>query len=127
MIKYTSEEVFFMDEQAVEQYLLVNQNFFPQEKLLFLKEKLLNLNDRQFSLLYSLELKDPLIVLIISIFLGHFGVDRFMLNDNTLGVLKLLTCGGCGVWTVIDWILIMNKTREHNFNKIMSFICGNYF
>lgn len=69
-----------MDEQTVEQYLLVNQNFLPQEKLLFLKEKLLKLNERQFSLLYSLELKDPLILLIISIFLGHFGVDRFMLN-----------------------------------------------
>ena len=91
MIKYISKEVFFMDEQTVEQYLLANQKFFPQEKILFLKEKLLNLNEKQFSLLYSMDLKDPLILLIVSIFLGNLGIDRFMLNDTTLGVLKLIT------------------------------------
>lgn len=93
-----------MDEQTVEQYLLANQKFFPQEKILFLKEKLLNLNEKQFSLLYSMDLKDPLILLIVSIFLGNLGIDRFMLNDTTLGVLKLITCGGCGIWTIIDWV-----------------------
>ena len=116
-----------MDEQTVEQYLLVNQNFFPQEKLYFLKEKLLNLNEEQFYLLHSIELKDPIILFIVSIFLGCFGVDRFLLNDNAIGVLKLITCGGCGIWTIVDWILIINKTKEYNFNKIMNFICGNYF
>ena len=95
MIKYISKEVFFMDEQTVEQYLLANQKFFPQEKILFLKEKLLNLNEKQFSLLYSMDLKDPLILLIVSIFLGNLGIDRFMLNDTTLGVLKLITCCDC--------------------------------
>lgn len=116
-----------MDEQTVEQYLLANQKFFPQEKILFLKEKLLNLNEKQFSLLYSMDLKDPLILLIVSIFLGNLGIDRFMLNDTTLGVLKLITCGGCGIWTIIDWVLIMDRTKACNFNKVMSLMCGNYF
>lgn len=116
-----------MDEQMVEQYILANQKYFPQEKILFLKEKLLNLNEKQFSLLYSLELKDPIILLIVSIFLGSFGIDRFMLGDTSLGVLKLITCGGCGVWALVDWILMMDKTKEHNFNKIMRFIVGNYY
>ena len=115
-----------MDEQLVEQYILANQKYFPQEKILFLKEKLLNLDEKQFSLLYSLELKDPIILLIVSIFLGSFGIDRFMLGDTSLGVLKLITCSGCGIWTIIDWILIIDKTKEHNFNKIMHFIVGNY-
>ena len=127
MIKYISKEVFFMDEQTVEQYLLANQKFFPQEKILFLKEKLLNLNEKQFSLLYSMDLKDPLILLIVSIFLGILGIDRFMLNDTTLGVLKLITCGGCGIWTIIDWVLVMDRTKAYNFNKVMSLMCGNYF
>lgn len=116
-----------MDEQIIEQYLLLNQKYFPQQKILFLKEKLLNLNEKQFSLLSSLSLKDPIILLVVSIFLGNLGVDRFMLNDITNGILKLITCGGCGVWTVIDWILIMDKTKEYNFKKIMSIICENYF
>jgi TM2 domain-containing membrane protein YozV len=58
-------------------------------------------------------------ILLISIFLGSLGIDRFMLGDIGLGILKLLTLGGCGIWTVIDWFLIQNKTRETNFNAIM--------
>lgn len=111
-----------MDVQSVDQYLLLNQKYFPEEKLMFLKERLLQLNETQFSSLYYIQFKDPLVLLIISIFLGNLGVDRFMLNDTGLGILKLLTCGGFGIWTIIDWVFIMNKTKEYNLNKIMSLI-----
>ena len=69
-----------MDEQTVEQYLLANQKFFPQEKILFLKEKLLNLNEKQFSLLYSMDLKDPLILLIVSICFSCFTNIRIWIS-----------------------------------------------
>lgn len=116
-----------MDGQAVDQYLVANQKYFPQEKILFLREKLLELGEKEFSLLLVLELKDPIVLLIVSIFLGYLGVDRFLLGDVTMGLLKLLTCGGCGIWTIIDWILIMDKTKRRNFNKVIELICGNYF
>lgn len=116
-----------MDRQAVDQYLVANQKYFPQEKILFLREKLLELDEKEFSLLLVLELKDPIILLIVSIFLGYLGIDRFLLGDVTKGVLKLLTCGGCGIWTIIDWILIMDKTKKRNFDKVIELICGNYF
>jgi len=45
-------------------------------------------------------------LLILSILLGGLGVDRFYSGHVGLGVLKLITAGGCGVWALIDMIMI---------------------
>ncbi|QWT56217.1 TM2 domain-containing protein [Christensenella sp. MSJ-20] len=68
------------------------------------------------------QLKDPTVILIVSLFVGTLGIDRFMLEEPAMGVLKLLTAGGCGVWAIVDLFLVMNKTRELNFSKIIALL-----
>ena len=50
--------------------------------------------------------RDWLTTLIISFLVGWFGIDRFYLGYTGLGILKLITFGGCGIWYLVDLILI---------------------
>lgn len=50
-----------------------------------------------------------ILVLIMSAIFGAYGVDRFIMGHIGLGVLKLLTAGGLGVWWLVDLILIATK------------------
>ena len=85
-----------------------------------MKEKLLAADESKFDQLAAVELKDPTTLLLVSIFLGSLGIDRFMLGETGMGVLKLLTAGVCGVLTIIDWFNIQKKTKEYNYNHLMS-------
>ena len=50
--------------------------------------------------------KDWVVTLVLAVVLGFLGIDRFYAGSIGLGVLKLLTSGGLGLWWLIDIILL---------------------
>ncbi len=63
---------------------------------------------------------DWLITLLLCVFLGAFGVHRFYTKQIGIGILQLLTAGGCGIWIIIDIILIVtNSYRDGNGRELV--------
>ena len=58
--------------------------------------------------------KNPVLALVLSLFVGMLGIDRFYTGNVVLGLLKLFTLGGFYIWTIIDWFLIMGAARKKN-------------
>lgn len=108
-----------MDAQKVDMFVMTNQKYLPAEKIVFVKQKLMEADESKFTLASAVEFKDPTTLLLVSLFLGSLGVDRFMLGETGMGVLKLLTCGVCGILTIIDWFSVQKKTKDLNYNNLM--------
>ncbi len=63
--------------------------------------------------------KSYVTALLLSFFIGYLGIDRFYLGHTGLGIGKLLTFGGCGIWALIDFILIaMRKVNDSQGNPL---------
>jgi len=108
-----------MDSQRIDMFLATTASKFPPERLMMIKERLEQMDDARFYAVQTIDYRDPSIMLAVSIVGGTLGIDRFIIGDIGLGVLKLVTGGCCGVFTIVDWFLIMNRTKETNFEKFM--------
>ena len=63
--------------------------------------------------------KDWLTTLLLCIFLGNLVIHRFYAGKMGTGVLMLLTLGGCGIWTLVDLVMIISgKFTDGNGNAI---------
>ena len=111
-----------MQADKVDTFIMTNGKLYPPNQIPIIREKLLALDDSKFTIISSIDTKNPTTMFIISFFVGVLGVDRFMLGQVGMGVLKLLTGGVCGILAIIDWVTIMGKTRQWNFDQLMSVI-----
>lgn len=111
-----------MDTQKVDMYLMTNAKFFETHQIPFLRETLSDLDENKWFGVQTAQLKDPTMMLIVSLLAGTFGIDRFLIGDVGLGIGKLLTCGGLGIWALVDLFLIMGATRQKNMEKINKII-----
>lgn len=65
-------------------------------------------------------MKNKTTTLILAIFLGYLGVDRFYLGKIGTGILKIITFAGFGIWWLVDVILIATgKTTDSNGNALV--------
>jgi TM2 domain-containing membrane protein YozV len=111
-----------MDAQKVDMFIMSNSKFFESHQINVIRERLIALDDSKWSMVSTVQLKDPTTSLIISILAGSLGIDRFMIGDTGIGIGKLITCGGLGIWTIIDWFMIQAATREKNMQKLQQFL-----
>lgn|SRR5574344_20228 len=111
-----------MDIQKIDFFIITNAKYFPDDKIVYIREKLQTVNDDKWFMISSLQFKNPMSALLISIFGGMYGIDRFYLGHVGLGVGKLLTCGGLGIWTIIDYFLIMDAAKADNYTKLGAFL-----
>ncbi len=44
---------------------------------------------------------------LLCFFIGGLGVHRFYVGKIGTGILMLITCGGLGIWTIVDFVMIV--------------------
>jgi TM2 domain-containing membrane protein YozV len=107
-----------MEQQKIDLFIANNSKYFDTSKMPMLVERLKQMNDDKWMLINSIQYKDPSNLLIFSILGGSLGIDRFVLGDTGLGIGKLLTMGGCGIWAIVDWFMIQDAARNKNWDLI---------
>ena len=111
-----------MNSEFIDGFSTTYSGYFSPDKLKYLSDKMKNQKVEKMIKVCNCGLKKPSEVLFVSVFLGIFGVDRFLIGDVGMGVLKLLTLGGCGLLSVADWFMIAERVREKNFKAVMEYL-----
>ena len=119
----------------LQQYVFRKSSYLPSDKLLILQQELEDLDEGALNALMMVEMRQPLVALILAIFFGEFGVDRFYAGNKGLGFAKLITfiisfvtlfilIGflffiGVYLWKFIDCFFIMRACKQADFERLM--------
>ena len=97
-----------MEADKVDKFLLANESKFPEYEIPI--HRLLNFTPEQELILETTRFKRPGMILLVSIFFGTLGIDRF------------LTGGGLGIWWLADWFMITGVAKRKNMEKLNQII-----
>lgn len=149
MNTYTYYESVKSHKQLVDMFIITNYKYFPRSQILYLKDKLNNCGDDDLNYAMQAELKNPTVMFLISLFLGYLGIDRFLLDELGMGMLKMLAfltfLGSILVdpffvlsstpfiirlilpifitaFSIFDWVTIQSKTRKMNYENIILYL-----
>ena len=103
-----------MDSNQVNFWLSINAANFAPEVLPTVKSKLEQLDDTQMMYLQSVSFKKPSTIFLIALLLGW---ERFLLDDIALGIVKVITAYGCGIWWLIDIFSAKKRAMKYNFEQ----------
>ena len=112
-----------MESDKVNHILMMLSSKIPAGSIPSVRTRLENteISDSEVMTLQS-QMKDPLLSILLSIFIGSLGIDRFYIGDVGLGIGKLLTGGGCGIWWLIDIFLIVDATKQKNLELLSYYL-----
>jgi TM2 domain-containing membrane protein YozV len=85
-----------------------------QVELLHLVAGMSDRQTAQFFTQYNAVQRNRILVLMVSIVFGALGIDRFLIGDTGIGLVKLLTAGGLGILWFIDIFIILGRVDNYN-------------
>lgn len=104
-------------EEQINLFTSTKGRWFKPEQLEAVKNHLANLDEATLKSALFANYRDPEIMMVWAI----LGIDRFFLDDIPLGILKIVTGGGTGVWWMIDLFSVKRRTFEYNYKLVTSF------
>ncbi len=109
-----------MEQTKVAALLAHYKEYIPEDQILLFKNALSNAKDEAYDTLMAVPMKSSTKTLLLSLFLGGLGVDRFYVGDSGLGVAKLLLGWiTLGIWPLIDIFLCHKQAKKKNLQKLM--------
>ena len=101
-----------MEAEKINLFIATKGDYFPAETIPMIKERMTYLASDNEMAIMAADYTNPILSIVLSVVLGGYGIDRFLIGDIGIGIGKLLTGGGCGVWWLIDIFLIIFRNDD---------------